>query len=224
MADDDNANHGFLSTPSVWRATFSTRSMCEVWFISIHALRVEGDGVTTSQQMLRSISIHALRVEGDSTGSTRWARSLDYFYPRPPCGGRRFVKIVYTAQELISIHALRVEGDQRRRKTNRPGNNFYPRPPCGGRPLIFITGLSLLGFLSTPSVWRATQRHIKRFLLLQHFYPRPPCGGRQIKRLPQGFHVVISIHALRVEGDVGTQYEDTDTYKFLSTPSVWRAT
>ena len=78
--------------------------------ISIHALREEGDGVTSSPHQLLSISIHALREEGDSeifpvfvktvlflsTPSARratrckhWdAASLADFYPRPPRGGR----------------------------------------------------------------------------------------------------------------------------------------
>ena len=37
--------------------------------ISIHALRVEGDGMTPQQFETFSISIHALRVEGDSKSS-----------------------------------------------------------------------------------------------------------------------------------------------------------
>ena len=36
--------------------------------------------------------------------------------------------------------------------------------------------------------------------------------------------VLISIHALRVEGDVGIICPVTQIKKFLSTPSVWRAT
>ena len=58
------------------------------YYISIHALRVEGDksGVLLLRQS--HISIHALRVEGDD----RWGLFC-YFKLR------------------ISIHALRVEGD-----------------------------------------------------------------------------------------------------------------
>ena len=55
----------FLSTPSGWRAT-SSRVLCsQVHFISIHALRVEGDLLNGSHIVFREISIHALRVEGD---------------------------------------------------------------------------------------------------------------------------------------------------------------
>ena len=37
-----------------------------------------------------------------------------------------------------------------------------------------------------------------------YFYPRPPGGGRRAKTLPFSSDVAISIHALRVEGDLGS--------------------
>ena len=56
--------------------------------ISIHALRVEGDGTFKSYLLWLSISIHALRVEGDPA-----------------------LLVASAGTETISIHALRVEGD-----------------------------------------------------------------------------------------------------------------
>ena len=102
-------------------------------------------------------------------------------------------------------------------------------------------------FLSTPSGWRATTSYtIKRSDFL-HFYPRPPGGGRQ--QFPEyedlalliSIHalrvegdemdlwaavlrLMISIHALRVEGDSSPTSPATAAQKFLSTPSGWRAT
>ena len=55
--------------------------------ISIHALREEGDSLSTAKVLWISISIHALREEGDAT--TRQKKT----------------------QQPISIHALREEGD-----------------------------------------------------------------------------------------------------------------
>ena len=61
-----NQKKGFLSTPSGWRATEEYRVMQERGFISIHALRVEGDKrMGRTETELWYISIHALRVEGD---------------------------------------------------------------------------------------------------------------------------------------------------------------
>ena len=55
----------FLSTPSGWRATVFGICPHLSNFISIHALRVEGDLVEHCSIYLLMISIHALRVEGD---------------------------------------------------------------------------------------------------------------------------------------------------------------
>ena len=85
--------------------------------------------------------------------------------------------------------------------------------------------LTAASFLSTPSARRATRCCHPSGLLLRHFYPRPPRGGRQFKavrsawcagyfypRPPRGGRQcsfffdgqidVISIHALREEGDL----------------------
>ncbi len=55
----------FLSTPSARRATLYRCLFCKFYYISIHALREEGD----DQRRL-------------------YAGVLDHFYPRPPRGGR----------------------------------------------------------------------------------------------------------------------------------------
>ena len=79
-----------------------------------------------------------------------------------------------------------------------------------------------------------------------YFYPRPPRGGRRLALDKLLRAIVISIHALREEGDMWTKYRqrsqsisihalreegDTDGFSatinfaiFLSTPSVRRAT
>ena len=77
----------FLSTPSGWRATTRLLNQFQKNFISIHALRVEGDLSSSQRACPRSISIHALRVEGDERRFLHSARYAD-FYPRPPGGGR----------------------------------------------------------------------------------------------------------------------------------------
>ena len=101
--------------------------------------------------------------------------------------------------------------------------NFNPRPPCGGRQDSNLQPLDLQSFQSTPSVWRAT------FWFMPMTYVEP-----------------ISIHALRVEGDLNlsrfiVRYRNFNPrppcggrlpgigiprrqMAFQSTPSVWRAT
>ena len=83
-------------------------------------------------------------------------------------------------------------------------------------------------------------------LKLRYFYPRPPGGGRPCVRASLLMFIVISIHALRVEGDAypGTKCVNKlyfyprppgggrpvfvltlpVKFRFLSTPSGWRAT
>ena len=123
----------------------------------------------------------------------------------------------------ISIHALREEGDSSSCKALAMSLNFYPRPPRGGRRLYEFFATAMYEFLSTPSARRAT--------------PTPP---------PRPADRVISIHALREEGDAppappacggrdfyprpprgGRQalplWKESDSI-FLSTPSARRAT
>ena len=147
-----------------------------------------------------TISIHALREEGDRcTASRRILRN--YFYPRPPRGGRhrgtqttgkdaQFLSTpsarratanvwIMRAPFFISTHALREEGDQAGCFRDCPSIYFYPRPPRGGRLL-----LASLGFAADTD-----------------FYPRPPRGGRLF------FGRRLAEHSA-----------------FLSTPSARRAT
>ena len=190
----------FLSTPSARRATQVNQDNQPIISISIHALREEGDGSRSVDVLVEaeflstpsarratknprhrcqavSISIHALREEGDASSSTP-SSAQEYFYPRPPRGGRPASP-----------------------RTTSPRSYFYPRPPRGGRlagdgGALKVVGISIHAlreegdllyqrerrrsriFLSTPSARRATRQHGRR------------SSGAE-----------ISIHALREEGD-----------------------
>ena len=80
-------NRIFLSTPSARRATKDSLCMANLVYISIHALREEGDPGSRHPDHPASISIHALREEGDAS-TMRRLNPRFYFYPRPPRGGR----------------------------------------------------------------------------------------------------------------------------------------
>ena len=56
------------------------------------------------------------------------------------------------------------------------------------------------------------------------FYPRPPRGGRLIDYIKTCRHSIISIHALREEGDLRKTVDRPEPSGFLSTPSARRAT
>ena len=72
---------------------------------------------------------------------------------------------------------------------------------------MLYTGIHLVVlfiFLSTPSARRATCGQCTGCRLRKHFYPRPPRGGR-LSFFGFGlFFLIISIHALREEGDTLT--------------------
>ena len=82
-----------------------------------------------------------------------------------------------------------------------PRRYFYPRPPGGGRPFCYPPQVSATHpFLSTPSGWRATRAD-------SHLSATPMISIHALRvegdsPSPLSFVTVpISIHALRVEGD-----------------------
>ena len=106
-------------------------------------------------------------------------RMVGNFYPRPPRGGRHCPTVEQRFQQVISIHALREEGDHPAKPHPQNHGDFYPRPPRGGR-----------------------RYHVCGAVGQDHFYPRPPRGGRPGLPCPAVQLVLISIHALREEGDL----------------------
>ena len=213
----------FLSTPSARRATCVLSFLSPPGWISIHALREEGDEVLCRCHKRCHISIHALREEGDLAFQRRPAFYPGNFYPRPPRGGRRQLDRVLAKMDKISIHALREEGDRSTGGRSTSPGYFYPRPPRGGRLMCAVLWPSTSRFLSTPSARRATRNvntdgTLNRFLSTpsarratsapttigsarRNFYPRPPRGGRR-----------------------NTSYQRAMADIFLSTPSARRAT
>ena len=213
--------------------------------ISIHALREEGDSrrwsgnsghadfyprpprggrplLAQGKVKAPDISIHALREEGDrdrenallhllvflSTPSARRATAVpelvvchaNDFYPRPPRGGRH-VELELRLADL----------------------NFYPRPPRGGRLLGFSRAARVFAFLSTPSARRATT--IDGILRRGVIFLSTPSARRATKsRKCQLLQHIISIHALREEGDTAPKVVPKSSIPFLSTPSARRAT
>ena len=78
--------------------------------ISIHSLRMEGDGRFCRTKLHLFISIHSLRMEGDTLNLNRFPEKY-HFNPLPPHGGRRFLSSSCKSPFGISIHSLRMEGD-----------------------------------------------------------------------------------------------------------------
>ena len=213
--------------------------------ISIHALREEGDHITsTVKYTAAQISIHALREEGDLF---RLFRSLKMFLFLSTPSARRATPTVQCSRCVasisihasreegdvdgrivhvlvsISIHALREEGDASCQLLIVPLYLFLSTPSARRATTMYQRKTPKQEFLSTPSARRATSPPFYVNLPFPYFYPRPPRGGRHsaVHRiaLPAEFLStpsarratgnksirsdveVISIHALREEGD-----------------------
>ena len=146
------------------------------------------------------ISIHALRGEGDIS-LVASPINVEVFQSTPSAGRATLKTHLQPASESISIHALRGEGDSPHFPQNSFGVNFNPRPPRGGRHLRSAGTALPQRFQSTPSAGRATV-------------------GLNAIRLRR----IISIHALRGEGDSKRHRGLPRRFRFQSTPSAGRAT
>ena len=81
----------------------------------------------------------------------------------------------------ISIHSLRVEGDDVTYDFDKHCNQFQ----------------------STPSVWRETAATIFPSTSARTFQSTPSVWRETVKEISTIYQKVISIHSLRVEGDLG---------------------
>ena len=124
----------------------------------------------------------------------------------------------------ISIHALREEGDVLGFQVSHFTVIFLSTPSArrATSPTLLPRGFGL--FLSTPSARRATCAGALLARRWPDFYPRPPRGGRPASTRQGSRVFLISIHALREEGDMGAITEAEYNVIFLSTPSARRAT
>ena len=80
----------------------------------------------------------------------------------------------------ISIHSLRMEGDSSFLLIDFMVHHFNPLPPYGGR--LLRSRLSIDCVIN--------------------FNPLPPYGGRLCDNIRRDFGISISIHSLRMEGDL----------------------
>ena len=144
----------FLSTLSLRRATCPRLLKPLLFQISIHALLAESDSGTRLQRIatiiflstlsLRratngrrgrcndcGISIHALLAESDHPQTSNHPHNTD-FYPRSPCGERRWPRGMIPL--CLYFYPRSPCGERLLRKVPILGiKYFYPRSPCGER-------------------------------------------------------------------------------------------
>ena len=194
----------FLSTPSARRATERPCASSRSCHISIHALREEGDTecICRIHQMHQYFYPRPPRGGRPQDEQYRIDHRAD-FYPRPPRGGR-LPSLCHSQKPFCDFYPRPPRGG--RRSSPPPGHRwsryFYPRPPRGGRRLRSLSNL-----LSH----------------LQNFYPRPPRGGRHFltedEDVINGFLSTPSARRATLQRGF-----DNQSVIFLSTPSARRAT
>ena len=170
----------------------------------------------------RKISIHSLRMEGDGKFSSKsgrgqlfqstpsaWRETLlsttifphNLFQSTPSAWRETDFVRANCCHNIISIHSLRMEGDIYRmlRIQNKIISIHSLR--MEGDAVYFADPVAIEEFQSTPSAWRETQARPARSCQALHFNPLPPHGGRLVKHFFCFCGLNISIHSLRMEGD-----------------------
>ena len=148
---------GFLSTPSARRATKHIRIHRRR---SKHFYPRPPRGgrryAIVNILLCFFISIHALREEGDRPSRPARRTRTTYFYPRPPRGGRRgagWISLDYVT--FLSTPSARRATLQVRQDLRRVGISIHALREEGDR-LSDAQLARLYKFLSTPSARRAT--------------------------------------------------------------------
>ena len=148
------------------------------------------------------ISIHTLRMEGD--GSAR---------------------VLQLPRRVISIHTLRMEGDKSLSRP-RPTSQIFQSTPSAWRVTYSMAlAASVAEFQSTPSAWRVTSGAGSTANSCRSFQSTPSAWRVTVKSVHNTSSLkIISIHTLRMEGDLTCNFGLRRHLLFQSTPSAWRVT
>ena len=214
----------FQSTPSAWRETSFKPPQCRNHSISIHSLRMEGD--------CKDLTIYNVTT---------------HFNPLPPHGGRqRHCGTEFSHKPFQSTpSAWRETLIPTMQKYN--GVTFQSTPsawretgvvvfeilkmvpfqstPSAWRETTLILWRASVGksFQSTPSAWRETQLEILKWLSIV-FQSTPSAWRETGGYFSMAWNNIISIHSLRMEGDLHAVENAINLIPFQSTPSAWRET
>ena len=215
--------------------------------ISIHALREEGDSVHSKQVCEAVIFLSTPSARRATKPASRNSQRQNYFYPRPPRGGRLCPLPDAALFGIISIHALREEGDPLSIGNCNAASLFLSTPsarratvngsysmPCS---IISIHALREEG--DSSKVDRADRRSLISIHALReegdkalgtlcrhklYFYPRPPRGGRRHWHIGHKRTLQFLSTPSARRATVGRTRCASWRKKFLSTPSARRAT
>ena len=188
--------------------------------ISIHALLAESDSCFKMKTTVTTLFLSTLSLRRATRCAVSDATDNVNFYPRSPCGERRWgVVSKQEGEAFLSTLSLRratvakiphtnsgifLSTLSLRRATiaflNRPDcvTNFYPRSPCGERRRRTRSRKRQKNFYPrSPCGERRYQVGLKPSTLV-NFYPRSPCGERLVFSFSHSsFVVFLSTLSLR---------------------------
>ena len=126
--------------------------------------------------------------------------------------------------ECISIHTLRMEGDRFKGDAGAPHPQFQSTPSAWRVTLYLFPVNFPLVFQSTPSAWRVTSGSGGAYGSYVRFQSTPSAWRVTQDEFKMNTILNISIHTLRMEGDVSIAVFYLFFSLFQSTPSAWRVT
>ena len=177
----------------------------------------------TRSHVIESYQFQSTPSVWRETSSPPQARLVPpHFNPLPPCGGRHFCGILYISHK--NFNPLPPCGGRHSAFTfSNFAHDFNPLPPCGGRLRAISPNGGFGAFQSTPSVWRETywtgSKKDGTRISIHSLRVEGDLDSRSDRVL-----IAISIHSLRVEGDEIMPLIPVCDSTFQSTPSVWRET
>ena len=184
---------------------------------------MEGDHRAMGLCPHKVISIHSLRMEGDGYFAGYYT-SASVFQSTPSAWRETLGTILTVWSGSISIHSLRMEGDDESRDRYNLAEAFQSTPSawretilqrriCGGQT-ISIHSLRMEG--DPPAVITVP---LDRVISIHSLRMEGDTNA-----LLLGMVMNISIHSLRMEGDILFPEITVVTVVFQSTPSAWRET
>ena len=172
------------------------------FLISIHALLAESDDKNECTNLAPKPFLSTLSLRRATAQHASNILPDQHFYPRSPCGERRFRRFLFAQSVKISIHALLAESDF----------------------LVMWTVWPSTTFLSTLSLRRATKfqqsRNSQNIISIHALLAESAERANRLAHAPPK----ISIHALLAESDCRRTCENCKDRQFLSTLSLRRAT
>ena len=213
----------FLSTLSLRRATRNTAVKSRIGVISIHALLAESDWSAPCRGRTAPPFLSTLSLRRATIALFCLVRNNHNFYPRSPCGERRYPELFDDLKVPISIHALLAESDSSLCQANSQRRHFYPRSPCGERHESYVVMEATKVISIHALLAESDPVQPRRPAPPPYFYPRSPCGERRRPCCTDTTSADFYPRSPCGERPVTARIIDP-TFGFLSTLSLRRAT